>query len=209
MTKIIMKIKLYMVIQNLKTLDELHLLISYIVIYTSLSHFLINVRLITHTWISNKEYKKEKRNRGEIEKIYGWTHEPSSHSGSMKFPPPFTAGIHDFFGAAATATITLQGLTTAPTLPPMPAARRAWLLFPPHKKWDPNPFNTALDVAAAITLSPNYSLLEETEAAGLEFSFAKTHFVILYVKCEKIRGCSHRMPCRTMKSIEEISNSLG
>ena len=49
MTKIIMKIKLYMVIQNLKTLDELHLLISYIVIYTSLSHFLINVRLITHT----------------------------------------------------------------------------------------------------------------------------------------------------------------
>jgi hypothetical protein len=29
------------------------------------------------------------------------THEPSSHSGSVKLPPPLTAGIHDFFPPAA------------------------------------------------------------------------------------------------------------
>lgn len=84
-----------------------------------------------------------------------WTYDPSSHSGSTRFPPNLTPGIHDFFGAeAAAATISLLGLPAAtPTLAPIAVvANKVWLLFPPDKKEDPKPFNTAPDVAAAICL---------------------------------------------------------
>lgn len=84
----------------------------------------------------------------------GGTYDPSSHSGSTKLPPNVTPGIHDFLGAeAAAATMTLLGLPAAtPTLLPMEVASRVWLLFPPDKKEDPKPFNTAPDVAAAISI---------------------------------------------------------
>ncbi|MCI74266.1 hypothetical protein A2U01_0095530, partial [Trifolium medium] len=75
--------------------------------------------------------------------------------GSTRFPPNLTPGIHDFFGAeAAAATISLLGLAAAATLTllPIAVASNVWLLFPPLKKEDPKPFNTAPDVAAAITI---------------------------------------------------------
>jgi len=85
-------------------------------------------------------------------KEFGWTHDPSSHSGSTRLPPALTPGSHDFFGAAAATTMSLLGLTATPSLPPIAVARRVWLLLPPLKKEDPNPFNTAPDVAAAMSL---------------------------------------------------------
>lgn len=69
------------------------------------------------------------------------TYEPSSHSGSIKLPPPLTPGIHDFLAAAA-ATISFRGPTT---MLPVLEENSFWLLFPPFTKGEPS---TAADVAA-------------------------------------------------------------
>jgi len=151
-------------------------------------------------------------------KEFGWTHDPSSHSGSTRLPPPLTPGSHDFFGAAAATTMSLLGLTVtaAPTLPPIAVARRVWLLFPPLKKEDPNPFNTAPDVAAAISL---YTVLwrDKTVRKILETDFevqfanAALGEILCVSGCEvgdNLRG-SDRRPSRTMKSVEEILSYRG
>lgn len=79
------------------------------------------------------------------------TYEPSSHSGSTKLPPPLTAGIQDFLGATAAAITSRLGADTAPLMAAPTGADKVWLLLLPVKKGDPNPFNTAADVAAAIS----------------------------------------------------------
>ncbi|CAI9765356.1 unnamed protein product [Fraxinus pennsylvanica] len=65
----------------------------------------------------------------------------------MTLPPTLTAGIHDFLGAAATAT-NLLGATAPPTLVVKGTVNKAWLLLPPVKNVDPSPFTNAAEVEA-------------------------------------------------------------
>ncbi|RWV78035.1 hypothetical protein GW17_00061060 [Ensete ventricosum] len=84
------------------------------------------------------------------------TYEPSSHSGSIKLPPPLTAGIQDFFGAAAATTRTLLGEPAAAAeeaLPPAVAFRRFRAALEPERKGVEIPWRTAAEVEAmAIAL---------------------------------------------------------
>lgn len=78
------------------------------------------------------------------------TYDPSSHSGSMRLPPPLTPGIHDFFCGAAATTASLLG--PRPALPAAvgPGARRRDLLavLGPERKGVDRPWSTTAEVEA-------------------------------------------------------------